>query len=77
MRSFKLLLLLVLLALLFLFCLLFVVSNPAQVPVDLLVLAWQPSLSLGGLLLLTLVTGVLLGALAHWASQQWRGKGTR
>lgn len=72
MRSFRLLLTLLLLAFLFLACLLFVVSNPAPVRVDLLVLDWQPHLALGSLLLLTLILGLLLGALAPWALRQLR-----
>lgn len=72
MQTLRLLLSLLLLVLLFLVCLLFVVSNPAQVQVDLLLGHWQPQLSLGFLLLLTLLLGLLLGAALPWFSKYLR-----
>ena len=70
MRLFKLLLTLVLLVFLFLFCLFFVVSNPTSITVDLLVPGSQLHMTLGSVLLLTLVLGLLLGVSFQWLRQR-------
>lgn len=70
MKLIRLILLLVVLVFLFFLCLLFVVSNPQSVTLNLLVTGWQFELTLGVLLLLTLGVGLVLGYLLqkirHW-----------
>ncbi len=73
MRLIKRLLVLLLLLAVFVICFLFVVYNPANASLNLLIADWQLQMTLGGLVLSALVIGVLLGWAAHWLGSRLLG----